>query len=53
MPRTANEIRDVASREDDFGHEMRVGAILKTAQFANVEHGGTYVDGVTGKPRQF
>jgi hypothetical protein len=46
------DIRDVVAREDDFGHEMRVGAVLKR-KGARVLHGGTYTDPITKKPRQF
>lgn len=37
---------------DDFGHEMRVRAMLKK-HGAHVQHGWTYADPVEGKPRQF
>jgi hypothetical protein len=42
----------VIEKEDDFGHEMRVGGALRN-HIANVEHGGTYLDPLTQKPRQF
>lgn len=59
------DVRRVILDEDDFGHEMRVGHIL--SELANQrakdsfngtdveppDHGGTYTDSVTGKPRQF
>lgn len=32
---------------------MRVGAALRALPGFDVQHGGTYTDGVTGKPRQF
>ena len=55
------EIRTVVAAEDDFGHELRVGGVLRAADDiarkfrwrCNVEHGGTYTDPATGKPRQF
>lgn len=63
MPITPSEIQDVVLREDDFGHEMRVGGILKDVQapqsafikarVSRLDHGGTYTDSVTGKTRQF
>ncbi len=63
MPITASEIQDVVLREDDFGHEMRVGGILKNihvpqsafikARLSRLDHGGTYTDPVTSKTRQF
>lgn len=48
-----SEIREVVAKEDDFGHEMRVGKILRNVSPMLVEHGGTYTDPVTQKPRQF
>jgi hypothetical protein len=53
MAITPQVVREVVSREDNFGHEMRVGNIL--AQYPAIEllHGGTYVDTVSKKPRQF
>ena len=63
MSITPEDIKQVVLSEDDFGHEMRVGNILKRLQLPtlfseevrlfNPEHGGTYIDPVTGKPRQF
>jgi hypothetical protein len=50
---TPSAIRDVVSREDDFGHEMRVGHAIRSVPAIEVRHGGTYTDSVTGKPRQF
>lgn len=38
---------------DDFGHEMRVAGVLRRSNVSEVSHGGTYVDPVTSKPRQF
>ncbi len=50
--------------EDDFRHELSVGEVFRKAAEAKhkslcplletgSEHGGTYTDSVTGKPRQF
>jgi len=50
---SSSSIRDAISKEDDFGHEMRVGNVLRSCSGAVVEHGGTYTDSVTEKPRQF
>ena len=62
---TAEDIKKAIEFEDDFGHEMRVGGILKNFQ-ANASsfqfqrslitppsHGGTYQDPKTEKTRQF
>lgn len=46
-------IRAVSENNEDFGHEMRVGAMLAAAGASNIRHGQTYVDPVTGKVRQF
>src|SRR4051812_41240148 len=60
---TANEIKHLMLDEDDFGHEMRVGAIFDSVNRENErnlghstrietpEHGGTYIDSHTEKPR--
>jgi hypothetical protein len=53
MPISASDIKDVVLKEDDFGHEMRVGKVIRAISGIQIEHGGTYVDSVTGKPRQF
>jgi len=65
MSITAAEIEKVILMEDDFGHEMRVGSILKPenikypqhlffrSRFSNPSHGETYTDPVTGKARQY
>jgi hypothetical protein len=58
---TAAQIKNVVLAEDDFGHEMRVGAALNTLKYAissgiSIEtaiHGETYEDPVTQKTRQF
>jgi hypothetical protein len=49
----ANEIKAAISGADDFGHEMRVRNLLEVTPAISFEHGGTYKDQVTGKPRQF
>jgi hypothetical protein len=53
MAITAADIRDLVSREDDFGHEMRVGHVMRGHLSGRIEHGWTYVDPVSEKPRQF
>jgi hypothetical protein len=63
MSFSPGDIKKVITDEDDFGHEMRVGRILndfKDSQDATpvsiidkIQHGGTYTDSITGKPRQF
>jgi len=50
---TPSDIRSVVTKEDDFGHEIRVGKVLRRVAGGRVEHGGTYTDPVTQKPRQF
>ena len=57
------DVKRVILQEDDFGHELRVGSIFEKIQFemggmeeawiSSPEHGGTYVDRVSGKTRQF
>ena len=53
MPITPSDIQTLVLKEDDFGHEMRVGKIIRDVPNIRVEHGGTYTDPVSGKPRQF
>ena len=53
MPISAADIKSIVLKEDDFGHEMRVGKVIRDIPNISVQHGGTYVDAVTGKPRQF
>jgi len=48
-----SDIRNVVAKEDDFGHEMRVGHIIRSVPAILLQHGGTYTDPVTQKPRQF
>ena len=47
------DIRSVVTEEDDFGHELRVGHAIRECEAIEVQHGGTYTDSVTQKPRQF
>jgi hypothetical protein len=55
MAITPADIREAVLAGDDFGHEMRVGRVLRAfwSSDTQIEHGGTYVDPVTRKPRQF
>src|SRR5436309_4490445 len=53
VPIDPADIRKAISGADDFGHEMRVRNLLEVTPAINFEHGGTYKDEVTGKPRQF
>jgi hypothetical protein len=60
MSITAVEIKKVVLDEDDFGHEMRVGKMLDTLNYAirgvricKPIHGETYEDPKTQKTRQF
>jgi hypothetical protein len=53
MAIAASDVQQIVATEDDFGHEMRVGATIKAIQSFSVEHGGTYTDRVTSKARQF
>ena len=48
----ASDLLDYLSAESDFAFEARVVKDFRKKGF-NVEHGGTYMDSVTGKPRQF
>lgn len=50
---TAQHIRNVIESADDFGHELRVRRILRGHKQGQLRHGGTYVDPVTQKPRQY
>jgi hypothetical protein len=50
---TPSDIRSVVTKEDDFGHEMRVGRLIRSVPGMETKHGGTYTDPVTQKPRQF
>lgn len=53
MPISPSEILNVVTSEDDFGHEMRVGHAIQGCPAIQVQHGGTYTDPITQKPRQF
>lgn len=53
MPISPSDIRNIVTREDDFGHEMRVGHAIRSCPAIQVQHGGTYTDSITQKPRQF
>src|ERR1039458_7765445 len=53
MPISPSDIKNVVLKEDDFGHEMRVGKVIRGVSNINAQHGGTYIDSVSGKPRQF
>ena len=53
MPISPVELRNVITREDDFGHEIRVGHAIRSCPTITMQHGGTYTDSITQKPRQF
>jgi hypothetical protein len=53
MPISPSDILRVVTKEDDFGHEMRVGHVIRSCPAIQLQHGGTYTDAVTQKPRQF
>jgi len=53
MAITPNEIREIIATEDDFGHEMRVGRVLRGYLGSQTLQGGTYADPISGKARQF
>ena len=53
MAITADDITGIIATEDDFGHEMRVGRVMRGHLGTQTSQGGTYVDSVTGKTRQF
>lgn len=53
MSITPQNIRDAVAGHDDFGHEMRLREIIQSVPDAESTHGGTYLDLVTGKPRQY
>jgi hypothetical protein len=50
---TEREIRQVVEAADDFGHELRVRRLLRDHWAGVLWHGGTYIDPVTSKPRQY
>lgn len=61
----SEDIKQALLEDNDFGHELRVGRIIKEIRQRQddifnpltridiVEHGGTYTDRVSGKSRQF
>lgn len=51
-PVAIDDIREFAEASSDFGFELRTLTLLKSRGI-DCEHGGTYVDPVTSKPRQF
>jgi hypothetical protein len=53
MPVSSGDISKAVADADDFGHEMRVRNLLELKPVIEFEHGGTYKDEITGKPRQF
>lgn len=53
MTLTPQIIKQVVAGHDDFGHEMRVREVIRSIRDAESMHGGTYLDSITGKPRQF
>src|ERR1035441_4483137 len=53
MAISASDIQKIVDTEDDFGHEMLVGAAIRAIASCDTQHSGTYTDRVTGKPRQF
>jgi len=53
MAITSTDIKQVIATEDDFGHEMRVGRVLRGYLGSQTLQGGTYVDPISGKARQF
>jgi hypothetical protein len=50
---TAQDVRHVIESADDFGHELRVRRVLRGHKEGRIRHGGTYIDPVTEKPRQY
>ena len=50
---TSAAVSDIIASEDDFGHEMRVGRVLRGYMTSRTLHGGTYSDSVSNKARQF
>src|SRR6185503_3395391 len=53
MSISPSDIQTVVLKEDDFGHEMRVGSVIRDIPNIQTQHSGTYTDSVSGKPRQF
>lgn len=50
---TKTDITEFLSNESDFAFEMRVLHKLRVGVELNCEHGGTYIDPITQKARQF
>lgn len=48
---TAADLTEYLNKESDFAFEIR--AIKELQKAGDVLHGGTYMDAITGKPRQF
>jgi hypothetical protein len=48
----AKDMADYLATESDFGFEIRVIKQLRSFGF-EIQHGGTYMDEITSKPRQF
>ena len=53
MAITPDDIKRVIATEDDFGHELRVGRVLRGYFASQTLQGGTYADPLSGKARQF
>jgi hypothetical protein len=51
-PLTANDLSNFIATESDFAFELQVLNSLRTDGI-ECQHGGTYIDPVTSKPRQF
>ncbi len=46
-------LKQFIAQNDDFGFEMRVGAVMARSRASDVSHGATYTDPKTGLARQF
>jgi len=53
MAITSKDIEEVIATDDDFGHEMRVARLLRGYFGGQTLQGGTYIDPVSSKARQF
>ena len=53
MKVTAKDVQEAVVAKDDFAHEMRTLRVLREFSKLQWRHGGTYIDNVTKKPRQF
>lgn len=49
----ANSLKSVLEQESDFAFEMRVKKIVSACPHSEVQHGGSYIDPVEKKPRQY